>query len=88
MTPRQRDLARHALGLDGARKAAYRNHFVAGSGHDDYEDWEEMVRAGLAVMRDPRPASFGGDDLFWLTMEAGYLACDPGESIAGVLFPA
>ncbi len=87
MTPRQRELARHALGLDGVRKAAYRNHFVAGPGHDDYDDWVAMVTVGLAVKKTSLPG-YGGDDLFWLKAEAGYLACDPGETVTGVLFPA
>ncbi len=79
MTPTQRELARHALGLDGRRRQAYRNYFVASPGHDDFDDWKEMVKSGLAVR--------GSNDTFYLTSEAG-LAIDPNESIAGVLFPA
>ena len=61
MTPSQRELARHALGLPNKMRTSYRNRFVAGHGHDDYDDWREMCSAGYAEWRGPID-SFGGDD--------------------------
>ena len=50
MTEDQIAHARHA-GLPNDRKVSYRNHFVAGPGHSDYQDWLEMVEARLAKRR-------------------------------------
>ena len=48
MTPRQIELARHALGLRPGCLVSYRNRFLAGPGHPDYADWQAMVAAGQA----------------------------------------
>lgn len=79
LTPRQRELARHALGLDGRRKCSYRNSFVAGEDHEDYADWIAMSAGGLAIRRVED--WFGGDDLFHLTRSGAELALDPGERL-------
>jgi hypothetical protein len=81
VTPFERDLARHALGLDGRRTMSYRNRFVAGPSHDDHPAWLEMVRAGLAVRRDGAKLPFGGDDLFHLTPDGAHAALMPGETL-------
>lgn len=81
MTPYQRELARHALGLRNGRTTSYRNHFVAGPGHDDHPHWMEMVRAGLATRRDGGKLLFGGDDLFHLTRDGAHAALMPGETL-------
>jgi hypothetical protein len=39
LTPRQIELARHALGLPNQYKKSYRNRFVAGGNHPDQNDW-------------------------------------------------
>lgn len=62
------DLVGHALGVSQTGKE-YRNHFVAGPGHDDYEAWEAMVSRGLARRHGPSPL-YGGDYCFTVT-EAG-----------------
>lgn len=67
MTKRQIDLARHALGLPNKDRRSYRNAFVAGLNHDDYDDWYAMVRNGYAVKRDGAALPFGGDDVFHMT---------------------
>ena len=57
LTARQRELCRHALGLDGRNKTQYRNHFVVGEGCDDYVDWADMVLQGYANFYPPREIS-------------------------------
>ncbi|TGQ19150.1 MAG: hypothetical protein E5V67_22815 [Mesorhizobium sp.] len=85
MTPVQRDLARHALGLDGRRKESYRNYFVTGEGSTDHPHWLAMVEAGYATRRSGSILT-GGDDFFRLTRAGADLALDPGESLNTVEF--
>jgi hypothetical protein len=88
MTGRQRELARHALGFQGSgNKVSYRNRFVTGPGHTDYEDWTAMVEAGEAKRRDGKTLPFGGDDMFWLTKAGALLALNPGERLDPQDFP-
>lgn len=88
MSPEQRRLARHALGLtDSRRKVSYRNHFVTGEGSTDYEAWKAMVAAGHATRRAGN-ALTGGDDLFRLTRTGAQLALNRGEKLCPEDFPA
>lgn len=92
MTPRQIELARHALGLtDKRQKQSYRNYFVAGKSHDDYEEWEAMVRTGMALKRSGKTRSgvqlFGGDDIFHLTPAGAIASVRKGESLDPEDFP-
>lgn len=87
MSPKQRDLARHALGLPNPRRCSYRNHFVAGPGHADYQDWMVMTIRGDAKRRVGDPIT-GGDDLFTLTQAGAERALDPGETLDPEDFPA
>lgn len=87
MTPRQKELARHALGLDGRRKQSYRNRFWAGPGHDDFEDWQAMVAAGLALVSEPA-AGHRPDHAFWLTRPGATAALNKGETLCPEDFPA
>ncbi len=68
---KERELARHALGLPNKSRASYRNHFVAGPGHTEYADSMSMVTQGWAVKR--------GQDLVCLTPQGARLALDYGE---------
>src|SRR6185437_7536416 len=77
LTPRQRELARHALGLPNKMRMSYRNRFVAGAGHDDYTDWVQMVADGNAEMRDRNSLPYAGDSLFWLTERGARQALNP-----------
>ncbi|MDG4905965.1 hypothetical protein P9228_05825 [Mesorhizobium sp. WSM4898] len=53
MTPVQRDLARHALGLDGRRKESYRNYFVTGEGSTGWR-WSRLgTRRGAQAQSSP-----------------------------------
>lgn len=75
-----RGLARHALGLPNDRGVSYRNHFVAGPGHDDYRAWMRMVEAGFA-RRNPGNAITGGDDVFKLNDVGAKRALAFGERL-------
>jgi hypothetical protein len=81
MTPKQRDLARHALGLPNKMRMSYRNRFVAGEGHDDYADWIQMVSEGNAEKRDGGKLPFAGDSLFWMTESGARQALNPRERL-------
>lgn len=86
MTPAQRELARHALGLTNGRRKSYRNHFVADPGSDDHEHWNALEKAGLARVQR-RVDWIGGCDCFWLTREGAVLALNDGESLDDEDFP-
>jgi len=88
MTDRQRELARHALGLPNKMRMSYRNRFVAGVGHDDYADWAQMVTDGDAEMRDGSTLPYAGDSLFWLTDSGARKALNPREKLDTEDFPA
>lgn len=48
MTPEQRRLARHALGLDNS-KTVYRNRYIAARLSQDDSAWSQLCDEGLAV---------------------------------------
>lgn len=60
ITARQRELVRHALGLDGRHLDTWRNHFVATEGSNDYIDWKSMVIDGYANEYPPSEVTGGG----------------------------
>lgn len=84
MTPEQRKLARHALGLDNpnAKGRSYRNRYYAGRGHEAWGTLHEMVGQGWMNLVD-----VGGRSMFWLTMVGAKLALDPGETLDPEDFP-
>lgn len=86
MTPIQRDLGRHALGLDGRHNQSWRNHFITGEGSTDYPHWVAMVEAGWAT-RQKGSVLTGGDDFFRLTRAGAELALNRGESLNPDAFP-
>ncbi|MFC6391804.1 hypothetical protein [Methylorubrum zatmanii] len=81
MSPEQRRLARHALGLPNRYRRSYRNRFLAG-GRD--ENWLGLVEDGLAESGEP-------DDLgrtwLWLTRAGAEAALEPGERLCREDFP-
>lgn len=87
LTPEQRELARHALGLDGRHSQSWRDHFVTGPGSSDYDRWQEMVATGAATRRAGNQLT-GGDDLFLLTRAGALAALDPGETLDPNVFRA
>lgn len=84
MTPNQRQLARHALGLSRVHKRSYRNRFHSAVGTPDHAEWRAIVDQGFAI-RYPWNTRYG--DLFTLTRTGAEAALDPGESLDPEDFP-
>jgi hypothetical protein len=84
-TPAERKLARHALGLPNARNRSYRNRYVCSYAPGAYDQWHDMLEAGLADADIIR----GGlrQRRFWLTREGAEAALDPGETLCPEDFP-
>lgn len=82
MTPRQRELARHALGLPNRTMRSYRNRFSCGEGAN-HDVWTALVDRGIAGGEPGSPLSF-----FWLTPAGAMAALDRGESLCPEDFPA
>lgn len=85
LTPQQRELARHALGLPRADKIrrSYRNRFYASPGSHDWWRWAMMAAKGYANTKPP------SDNLqcFWLTYHGAVLALYPRETLDVEDFP-
>lgn len=79
MTPYQRKLARHALGLRKGQILSYRNRYTSYPGNADHEPWLDLVRQGLAGHAAP--------DFFYLTYAGALLALDKGEALDVEDFP-
>lgn len=79
MTPYQRGLARHALGLRKGQRVSYRNRYFANPGSKDVEAWLELVSRGLAEHDTP--------NFFYLTYSGALLALDKGEKLDVEDFP-
>jgi len=80
MNDKQRELARHALGLPNKRNQSYRNYFCLGADGDGYSDWEDLVAKGLAVKR--KTALCGGMDYFHLTLKGALMVREPKEHLS------
>lgn len=80
ITPKQRELARHALGLPNKQNTTYRNHFCIGKGGDGYEDWEALAAQGAAV-KAVGGVNWSGD-FFYLTLEGAKAVLLPKEHIS------
>lgn len=78
MSPKQRELARHALGLDNpdAKGRSYRNRYVSYTGHPE---WDAMVKSGEACLEV---------NTYYLRREGAEAALNPGESLDPEDFPA
>lgn len=88
MTPKQRKLARHALGLPNRDRRSYRNRFVAAYAPGDYDEWAKMVDAGLAECHGTYQRTAGANAVaFWLTHAGARAALEPGESLDPEDFP-
>lgn len=85
MTPRQKTLERHALGLPNLRRESYRNRYAAPYCGGVYDEWARMVEAGLA---DASPHVFHGMRVFYLTDTGARAALEPDEVLSREDFPA
>lgn len=77
----ERVRARYALGLPNRRRQPSRNHVVC-IAHDD---WERLVRDGLATVR--RPSEPDGLCTYRLTLDGARAALMPGETLFPNDFP-
>lgn len=84
MTPRQKELARHALGLPNKARKSYRNRFLANPAGSDWQTWSEMVDAGHAEHYPTEGKPF---DLFCLTRAGAERALEGKETLCGEDFP-
>lgn len=85
MTPAQRELARHALGLPNAARRSFRNRYFAGAGGAAEEQWRQMVAAGEA--EGDQPGHKASSTFFCLTRKGAELALDTRESLCPEDFP-
>lgn len=88
MSPEQRALARHALGLPNEKRQSYRNRYYSPPAHPSHALWEQMVAAGeAACVAPPRGRVSPPYDHFELTPEGAALALEPGEHLDAEDFP-
>jgi len=83
LTPEQRDLARHALGLPNSKRKSYRNRFFTGRGGPHHLDWSAMVSAGDAERGEDGRST----RCFHLTRQGAEAALNAGESLDREDFP-
>jgi hypothetical protein len=72
-TTSQIRLMQHSLGINADRREPFRNHFVAGAGHADLPDLEQLELLGLMSRRKLSDA-WGGGYCYHVT--------EPGKAIA------
>lgn len=87
MSPDEKRLARHALGLPNKDKISTRNVFFATPGSTPHEIWISMAGRGLADLETGFPGHSGAD-LFCLTRMGAEQALAPGETLRDLHFPA
>ena len=78
----QYSLLWHTLGVKPGSPVPYRNHFVAGPGHSDLADLEQLVELEL-MCKARKPAFLHQNDIVFAVTELGTkvaLAALPGES--------
>lgn len=76
LTKEQIDIIKHTVGLDRTPKQPkgfYRNRFSASVNHFEYPILKSLVDLGLMEHSAPQE-SFGGDMMFYLTVEGLKLA--------------
>jgi hypothetical protein len=86
MTPEQRELARHALGLPNKTGKSYRNWYAVEDGHEATADWDAMVSTGLATA-SRKVEWMAGEYVFRLTRYGAELALKSGEQLCQEDFP-
>ena len=76
LTPRERELARHALGLDGSSKITTRNYAFVSEDTDELWIWVNMTCRLFAI----RKRQVGGWSIR-LTRAGALAALEPGETL-------
>lgn len=87
MTPEQRKLARHALGLPNDLRRSYRNRYFTSEATTPWHGWMALVKDGLAEF-EKTPPGMKRMDFFWLTEAGAREALEPGETLDPEDFPA
>lgn len=87
MTPEQKKLARHALGLPNTARRSYRNYYVVGPGGAAFEDWEKMVVSSEAQRSTTWKSPTYGTFCFFLTEVGACQALEPREYLDREDFP-
>lgn len=77
LTRRQRELIRHAIGLNGKRKKSYRNRFWAAPGSTSYDEMCDLVALGAATFGIASPTM----KEFNITSTGAHAALSDGESL-------
>ncbi len=84
MTPEQRRMARHALGLTDGRKTSYRNRYYAHFGSVKGTAWDSLVEQKLAE-KEAGETSLTG---YFLTLAGAKSVLEPGERLCSEDFPS
>lgn len=91
MTPEQKKLARHALGLPNNNKRSYRNRFLANNTTPACQVWMEMEQNGEAESSPDvsvkNPDAPPARTWFFLTRRGAEAALNRGESLCPEDFP-
>lgn len=83
LTPRQREMARHALGLPNRAKRSFRNRYFTVRGTPKHDAWMDLVHRGYALILSGAPL-----DEFTLTRAGADVALERGESLCPEDFPS
>lgn len=84
LTPREREMARHALGLPNKMRRSYRNRYFIDATAPAGLAWLGMVARGLAVIIPSPECDF---DQFCLTHASALAALGPDETLDEEDFP-
>lgn len=87
LTPRERELARHALGLPNRRSLGYGGRVFAFDRSADNAALVEMARRGLARLLKYRTGKSGLQYCYCLTLAGALAALEPGETLDEEDFP-
>lgn len=82
LTPHQREMARHALGLPNRQKRSFRNRYSVAKGTPKHRAWMDLVHRGYALILSGVPL-----DEFTLTRAGADTALERGESLCPEDFP-
>lgn len=87
LSKKQREMARHALGLPNQYRKSYRNRYFIGGPCETFDAWTEMVSAGMAESV-PVNGTQIGRTMFYLTRAGAEAVLKRGERLCPEDFPA